>query len=579
MLYLKIESRLKKTIKNLLPDADLSLISLNPCKDTRFGDYQTPGLITLAKQRKINPRQLALQVLDSLSLQDLFVQAEIAGPGFLNFKLLPKAIGKAVFEACKEQHPFINQTETPSTIVIDFGSPNVAKPMHVGHIRSTILGACLVKLHRLLGNRVISDNHIGDWGTQFGKLILGWKTALDKKALAEDPIKELERLYKLINAASEEKEVVLESARQELVKLQKGDPENLEIWKQMIQLSQSQFNMIYDRLNVKFDYTLGESFYNNRLKGIVSELVEKRIAEESQGAYAVFFKEDPELKEHPAIIQKRDGAANYATTDLATLEYRMKTWNPNQIIYVTDGRQQLHFKQVFSIFKRWKGSSPIKLTHVWFGTILGENGKPFKTRSGEVIKLVDLLDEAEERALAVVQEKNPNLPLEIQKNIARVVGIGAIKYADLLPNRQSDYMFNWNKMLAFNGNTAPYLLYAYTRIQSIFRKYEKEKSKAFDISQISEEDIFYQETYEFALAKHLFSFGLVLQQAADDSRPNILCNYVYELAGLFASFYEHCPVLKSEGSEQISRLALCHVTARVLKIGLQTLGLETLEEM
>ena len=570
MLYLKIESRLKKTIKNLLPDADLSLISLNPCKDTRFGDYQTPGLITLAKQRKINPRQLALQVLDSLSLQDLFVQAEIAGPGFLNFKLLPKAIGKAVFEACKEQHPFINQTETPSTIVIDFGSPNVAKPMHVGHIRSTILGACLVKLHRLLGNRVISDNHIGDWGTQFGKLILGWKTALDKKALAEDPIKELERLYKLINAASEEKEVVLESARQELVKLQKGDPENLEIWKQMIQLSQSQFNMIYDRLNVKFDYTLGESFYNNRLKGIVSELVEKRIAEESQGAYAVFFKEDPELKEHPAIIQKRDGAANYATTDLATLEYRMKTWNPNQIIYVTDGRQQLHFKQVFKVIELLGFDWYQGLHHIPYGLVSLKEGK-MSTRKGQVIFAEDILNEAIQRIREIIDEKNPDL--EDKEEVARMVGVGAIIFNDLYNQRIKDVIFSWDKILNFDGETGPYVQYTHARATSVLKKAGiTEVTGDIDYSVLTDEA-------SMALLKELSRFPQVVVDASEKFEPFVISRYSVAVAQAFNKFYHDCQINVDEERVKMARLKLVILTKKVIKDSLELLGIGAPEQM
>ena len=579
MLHSQLESCLRECVQDLLPDADLSQVVLLPCRDTRFGDYQTSSLIALAKQRKLNPRQLASSVLEKLSLERLNIKAELAGPGFINFHILPQAITENVVAACQSEAPFVRKAKAPQTIVLDFSSPNIAKPMHVGHIRSTVLGSCLVRLHRLIGNTVISDNHIGDWGTQFGKLLLGWKNHLDKIALERDPIGEMERLYKLVNAATETDETVLEQARAELVKLQSGDPENFEIWQQMVKLSQSQFDTLYSRLGVAFDYTLGESFYNDRLKGVVEDLVAKGIARESEGAYVVFFDANPELVPNPAIVQKRDGAFNYATTDLATLEYRTQNWKPDQILYITDGRQQLHFKQIFTTFNRWKGNTNVKLVHVWFGTILGNDGKPFKTRSGEVIKLADLLNEAEERALAVVSEKNPDLPEETRRNIARVVGIGAVKYADLLPSRQSDYQFSWDKMLAFNGNTAPYLLYAYARIRSIFRKNQDEFSSSFKPKSIEEKDLIFSTPQELSLAKHLFSFGITLEQVAEDSRPNILCNYLYDLAGLFASFYENCPVLKALGAEKTSRLALCHLTAKVLQMGLHTLGLETLEEM
>lgn len=445
--------------------------------------------------------------------------------------------------------------------------------MHVGHIRSTILGDSLGRMLRLLGHTVITDNHIGDWGTQFGKLIVGWKNHLDTGALAADPIAEMERLYKLVNAASDRDPAVLENARVELVKLQSGDPENLNIWHQMQKLSQHQFESIYDRLGVRFDHVLGESFYNAQLKDVVDSLRGRGIAQESEGAMVVFF-DEPTLKAHPAIVQKSDGAANYTTTDLATLQYRLGMWHPDEIIYVTDSRQQLHFQQLFGIFNRWHPEARVKLAHVWFGAILGEDGKPIKTRAGDTIKLSDLLDEAEERAFAVVSEKNPELDEAQRRDIARVVGIGAVKYADLLPNRQSDYVFSWDKMLALNGNTAPYLQYAYARIRSIFRKAESAPEKilgtgAFNLTAPE----------ETAIAKHLLNFGVVLEAASDEYRPNYLCNYLYDLAGHFARFYENCPVLKAAPEQQALRFAICDLTSRVLKQGLECLGIEILERM
>jgi arginyl-tRNA synthetase len=463
--------------------------------------------------------------------------------------------------------------------------------MHVGHIRSTILGDCLARTLRLLGHKVITDNHIGDWGTQFGMLLVGWKTMLDKTALEADAIAELERIYKSVSERCKAEPEVLETSRAELVKLQSGDAENLSIWREMIRLSQVQFDRIYSRLGVKFDHMLGESFYNPKLKSLVDELMAKGVARESEGAIAIFFDEIPQLKERPALIRKSDGGFNYTTTDLATLEYRLKTWNPDDVIYVTDGRQQLHFQQVFAAFRKWQAvegtassaprnsgqrqSASPQLSHVWFGSILGEDGKPFKTRSGETVKLADLLDEAEERALKVVSEKSPDLPDAARREIARVIGIGAVKYADLLPNRQSDYVFSWDKMLALSGNTAPYLQYAYTRIRSIFRKGEVELSTLS--SQLSTLKLAAQE--EITLSKHLLNFGLTLEAVAEEYRPNFLCNYLYELAGMFTSFYENCPVLKSEGNTRSSRLLLCDLTARVLRQGLECLGIEVLEQM
>jgi arginyl-tRNA synthetase len=581
-----IESRLQAAAAALLPGADGSAILVRPCPDPKFGDYQTNALIALAKERKLNPRQLASDVVARLDLADLCERVEVAGAGFVNFHLKPSALAATLDSAARGEHLFFAQAAAPRTVVVDFSSPNVAKPMHVGHIRSTFLGDSLARTLRLLGHRVITDNHLGDWGTQFGKLLLGWKTRLDSNALRADPIAEMERLYKEVNAASEADPAVLEAARQELVKLQQGDAENLRLWREMIRLSEDQFQTIYGRLGVTFDQTLGESFYNPMLAGVVKELCDKGIARESEGAIAVFSdgslppKQDPflkhedgEWKPNPLLIQKSDGAANYGTTDLATLAYRLQTWNPDAILYVTDGRQQLHFQQVFATFRRWHPESKVRLEHVWFGSILGDDNKPFKTRSGEVVRLIDLLDEAGERALKVVSEKNADLPESARKEIARVVGLGAIKYADLLPNRQSDYVFSWDKILALNGNTAPYLQYAYARIRSIFRKggIEAPASSASAVSLAA--------PAELALAKSLLNFDFLLNAVAAESRPNYLCNYLYDLAGHFTRFYEQCPVLKAEPAERASRLILCSLTASVLRQGFACLGIGTLEQM
>lgn len=584
MLHLALEQRLRAAVLAILPDAAAAALLVRPCPDPKFGDYQTNALMSLAKERKMNPRQLATQVLEKLDVSDWCEKVEIAGAGFLNFRLKTSALEQALGAAARGEHLFFQKAAQPRTIVVDFSSPNVAKPMHVGHIRSTILGDCLARTLRLLGHRVITDNHIGDWGTQFGKLLVGWKQQLNRAALAADAIGEMERLYKSVNAACEADATVLEQARQELVKLQSGDAENLAIWREMIELSQHQFDTVYGRLGVKFDHTFGESFYNDRLKAVVQDLVAKGIARESEGAMVVFFDDIPALKSHPTIIQKSDGAANYATTDLATLAYRLETWQPHEIVYVTDGRQQLHFQQIFAAFRKWHGEVNVKLAHVWFGSILGEDGKPFKTRSGETVKLADLLDEAEERALKTVSEKNPDLPEADRKAIARVVGLGAVKYADLLPNRQSDYVFSWDKMLALNGNTAPYLQYAYARIQSIFRKGNVGQASRLSppagsgkLETSGTPALHAPE--EIALARHLLNFGITLEAVGEEYRPNFLCNYLYDLAGRFTSFYENCPVLKVEEPLRSSRLALCELTGRVLKQGLDVLGIETLEQM
>jgi arginyl-tRNA synthetase len=586
--YKKIESALQAAVRAVLPDADVSAVLVRPC-EPKFGDYQSNALMSLAKARKLNPRQLATDTLAKLDVSEACEKVEIAGAGFLNFRLKNALLAQTLEAAARGEHLFFSKSAAPKTIVVDFSSPNVAKPMHVGHIRSTGIGDALQRTLRLLGHRVISDNHIGDWGTQFGKLLLGWKQRLNRAELERDAIAELERLYKVINAECDANPARLEEAKSELVKLQAGDTENISIWKEMIALSQKQFDTIYGRLGIKFDHTLGESFYNPWLGDVVSDLLAKNIARESEGAVGVFSdgtqppKEDPFLVNRdgewiadPALVRKSDGGFNYTTTDLATIDYRLKTWSPDEIVYVVDDRQSGHFKKLFLIFGRWKKSDAqkTKLVHVGFGKIMGDDGKPFKTRSGDTVKLGDLLDEAEERAFKIVSEKSADLPEAQRKEIARVIGLGAVKYADLLPNRQSDYVFSWDKMLALQGNTAPYLLYAYARIKSIFRKTEAGHFKSGNTHfKLAAEE-------EFALAKHLLNFGITLDAVAEEFRPNYLCNYLFELAGKFSSFYENCPVLKADdGATLNSRLALCDLTARVLKQGLEALGIETVEQM
>jgi len=601
VLHQILEQRLREATSLVLPDVRPEAIQVRPCPDPKFGDYQTASLIALAKERKANPRQLAADVVAKLEVSDWCERVEIAGAGFLNFRLKTSAVAATLEGAARGEHLFYRKTAQSRTVVVDFSSPNVAKPMHVGHIRSTILGDCLGGILRLLGHRVITDNHIGDWGTQFGKLLVVWKRDLNPSALQRDPIGEMERLYKMVNAATESDPAVLEQARQELVKLQRGDPENLRIWREMQALSQAQFDAVYARLRVKFDHTHGESFYNPKLPAIVQELREKGLAQESAGAICVFSdgslppKQDPFLKQedgqwkpNPALIQKSDGGFNYTTTDLATLAYRLETWHPDEILYVTGGPQQLHFQQLFAIFRRWHPEAKVKLAHIWFGSILGEDGKPFKTRSGDTVKLAELLDEAEERAFKVVSEKSPELTEEQRHSIARIVGVGAVKYADLLPNRQTDYTFSWERMLALNGNTAPYLQYAYARIRSIFRKAAVEAGNQDPAVSIQSAEvagaasapaIALSTLEEAALGKHLLNFGLVLEAVAEEYRPNYLCNYLYDLAGHFTRFYEKCPVLKAPPAERASRLALCELTGRVLKQGLEVLGIETLDQM
>ena len=580
-----ISSLLESKLRAALDGVDATV---SAATDARFGDYQTNAAMILAKQQRANPRQLAQQIIDKLDVAEMCEPPEIAGAGFINFRLKPAWLAQRFAELCADERLGVPAPEKPRKIVIDFSSPNVAKPMHVGHIRSTILGESLARIAEFIGHATVRDNHIGDWGTQFGMLLVGWKTELNKDALAADPLSEMERIYKLISARCREEPAMLEAARSELVKLQGGDSQNRAIWEQMLHLSYDQFEIIYKRLGVTFDTQLGESFYNPMLGQTAVALRNAGIARESEGALCVFSdgsvpeKEDPFLISRdghwvpmPALVQKADGAANYTTTDLATLVYRCNGYQPDEILYVTDGRQQHHFRQLFAIFRRWHPEVSARLAHVWFGSILGEDGRPFKTRSGDTIRLAELLDEAEERALKLVVEKNPDLPDAERREIARIVGIGAVKYADLLPNRQSDYTFSWEKMLSFQGNTAPYLQYSYVRIRSIFRKGDVEESEIRNLKS----EIQLTEPAELALARKLLQFGEVLPQVLEDYRPNVLANYLYELASTFHSFFEACPVLKSEGATRASRLALCDATARLLRQCLALLGIEVPERM
>ena len=584
-----IQQLLTERLQAILPEADREFGIVQSCQDSKFGDYQASTAMVLGKRDRKPPRELAEKLIASLELSDLCERPEIAGAGFINFRLKPefavRELGaESLFAgpAGKPQNARIAEKPPAESrkIVIDFSSPNIAKPMHVGHIRSTILGDALARIHRFLGNEVIADNHLGDWGTQFGKLLYGYSHFLDDAALAADPLGELERLYKVANDLCEKDESVLDACRKELALLQRGNPDRLELWKTFTTVSWQAFTKIYDRLGITFDEHLGESFYNDQLEEVISELKLKKIAEESEGALCIFFREIASLNDKPFLIQKKDGAALYATTDLATLKYRIKRWNPDEIIYVTDGRQQLHFQQLFTAAERWLAGvdwAPArrpKLSHVWFGSILGEDKRPLKTRTGDPIRLSDLLDEAEARAYLLVNEKNPDLSQDERKGIARAVGIGAVKYADLAQDRVRDYVFDWSKLLAFKGNTAPYLLYAVVRIESIYRK-----DRTLNSELRTQNTLSLKELEEIDLAKAILKFPEVVQASADDHRPHHLCFYLYNLAEKFSGFYENCPVLQSSGAIRESRLALCQKTAEVMRQGLYLLGIETVERM
>jgi len=584
----EITARLAAALATVAPDAPADFVpAVTPAADAKFGDYQSNVAMLLAKKLGKNPRQFAGELVEAFDGNGLTTVPEIAGPGFINFRLVPEALAErlTLLLADEKLGAALPPGVTPQRLVIDFSGPNVAKAMHVGHIRSTILGDALVRIARFVGHAVVTDNHIGDWGTQFGMLLVAWKESLDREALDADPLGEMERLYKQMTARCAADQAVREAAKAELVKLQAGDSENLAIWQEMIRLSQTQFHQIYGRLGIVFDHILGESFYNPWLSETVEALAAAGLARESEGALCVFSdrtgpeKDDPFLvsrdgqwHDNPALVRKADGGFNYTTTDLATLAYRVREFAPTQIVYVTDGRQQLHFRQLFASFRRWQPEVAVGLAHVWFGAILGDDGKPFKTRSGDTVKLAELLDEAEERAFALVTEKNPDLPEADRREIARVTGLGAVKYADLLPNRQSDYVFSWDKMLSFQGNTAPYLQYSYVRTRSIFRKLEGEAPALAGPFEITE-------PAERALVVQLSRFAEELPRVLEDFRPNLLSNYLYETATSFHSFFEACPVLRAEGAARTTRLALCELTSRVIKEGLGLLGIGVPERM
>jgi arginyl-tRNA synthetase len=547
--------------------------------DPRFGDYQTNAALVLGKQRSENPRTVAAKILEHVDVSDLSEQPTVAGAGFINFTLRTDAIAKKATELLQDERLGVAKTKATKRIVVDFGSPNVAKPMHVGHIRSTALGDALARIATFLGHEVIRDNHIGDWGTQFGMVIWGWKNLLDRQSLERDPITEFVRIYKETNEKSTTDPAVREACRQELVKLQAGDEENLSIWKQCVDLSIQEFERTYELLDVHYDIQRGESFYNNRLVDVVERLLKAGIAEISDDAVVVFFRDIPELADKPCIIRKRDGGFNYATTDLTTIDYRINDLKADTAWYVVGAPQILHFKQIFEIARRAGYAADFR--HITFGSILGENRKLMKTRSGENVPLRELLDEACRRARKIVEEKNPELIDAEKIDIAEKIGIGAVKYADLSQYRMTDYIFSWDRMLALHGNTAPYLQNAYVRIRSIFRKAgdTRHQHPADGDMGWKPMPLALTESAEINLAKRLCQFAEIVPQVLSDFRPNVLANYLFELANSFHGFYEACPVLKSEEPARSSRLALCNLAGRVLERGLDLLGIKVPEKM
>jgi arginyl-tRNA synthetase len=562
---------------------------LTPATDRRFGDYQTNAALVLGKERGENPRELAEKIVGQLKVGDLCEPPVIAGPGFINFTLQPGAVAEKTAGVLGDQRLGVVETQSPQRIVIDFGSPNVAKPMHVGHIRSTVLGDALARIATFLGYEVIRDNHIGDWGTQFGMVIYGWKNLLDQRALQQHPLAEIVRIYKETNALATSDPQIREACRQELVKLQAGDKENIDIWNECVALSMQDFEHVYELLDIRYDIQCGESFYNDRLPGIVERLLKSGIAEISEGAVVVFFRDIPELADKPCIIRKRDGGFNYATTDIATVDYRLDDLKADSVWYVVGAPQTLHFKQIFEIARRQGYQADLR--HITFGSILGEDRKLMKTRSGENVPLRGLLEEACKRARKIIDEKNPDLSEAEKIDVAQTIGIGAVKYADLSQYRMTDYVFSWEKMLSLQGNTAPYLQNAYVRIRSIFRKagefpvvppQQRVKEQA-NYKKMGHKPVatglILTNPAEINLAKRLCQFAEIVPQVLNDFRPNILANYLFEVANSFHTFYEACPVLKSDEPARGSRLAVCALTAQVLYRGLDLLGIKVPEKM
>ena len=552
--------------------------------DPRFGDYQANGTLPYAKKEGLNPRELATQLIQQAEADKLFdpnlLEYAIAGPGFINFTLKPAF-------SLQWMRRFTTEADFKSgaggrmdneTVIVDFSSPNTAKEMHVGHIRSTVIGESLARLISFAGAKVIRDNHIGDWGTQFGMLICAIKQkGFDPEAANPDTaVAELEALYKEGHAAYKESPEQAEAVRNELVKLQNGDPENTRIWEAITRVSWQSFDNIYRQFGISFDEVLGESFYRDKVSAVCEELIDLNLAEESEGALVVFHPEHKRFAKQPFIIRKADGASNYATTDLATLLHRQSHFKATRILYVVDSRQSDHFQQLFLTVEKWFGAKEQalpQLEHISFGTVLGENNKPIKTKEGGSVKLKDLINEAIQRSEAIVREKNPELPEEEIQKVARAVGLGAIRYMDLSQNRTSDYVFSWDKMLSFDGNTAPYLLYAVARIHSIFSKAGMNPADSFSEASAFETD------EERGLARKIIAFPSVIDLALADLRPHVLCTYLFELAGAFSSFYNANKVIVEEVDVRKRRLLLCARTLTVMETGLHLLGLETLERM
>jgi len=650
-LLTEIKARFRPALELLVDGAeqvDSLLGMIKPTQDDKFGDYQVNCAMALGKKLGKAPREVAGEMLEQVILDDICEKVELAGPGFINLTFRDNWITTQLGRAVVDDKLGVEPVDSPRTVVIDLSSPNVAKPMHVGHIRSTVIGDALANIHRFVGHKVITDNHLGDWGTQFGMIIYGYKHFVDQAAYEKNPVLELSRLYKYVRVlmdyhdavrklpeAQDLKQKQLEAleriqtedhgdnkakikqqkkdiqrlnekltAQDELIKgyadavehcdpetaavakehasvgqvvlsetakLHEGDKQNRELWDEFLPYCLEDIQRIYDRLGIDFDFILGESYYQDHLAGIVDELAEKGIATEDDGAMCVFLKEFTA----PMIIRKKDGAFLYSTTDLATIKHRVTEWQADSMLYVVDHRQHDHFDKLFEVAKLW-GYNDVEMIHVSYGTVMGDDGKPFKTRGGDTVGLEGLLDEAEKRALTVAIEQNPNLEQSRQQEIGRVVGLGALKYADLSQNLTSDYKFSYDKMLALRGNTATYLQYANARVHGILRKLDTDTEKL----RSSADAVQFTETVERQLAMQLLRFDEVINEVLNEYKPNLLCNYLFDLAQLFARFFDQCSVRDAESQEiQNSRLQLCGLTSRTLTCGLSLLGIESLERI
>ena len=562
-----LSSQIRAAFAAAFPDADLSALNLDalPAADESFGDYQCNGAMAAAKVLRRPPRAVAEAVVAQLPTDGLVAKAEIAGPGFINLTLADAALARHLEAIQADPLLGVPQPGAGKRLILDYSSPNVAKPMHVAHIRSTVIGDALKRIHRALGYEVLGDNHLGDWGTQFGILIMGYRNFLDAAALETAPVDELQRVYVLSHQKCEEDPAWKDQARAELVKLQAGDPENRALWQKFIDLSMIEFNRIYGRLGVSFELVRGESFYNDALPGVVEKLQSLGLVRESEGALVAFL-EDEKLP--PCIVRKSDGGYNYATTDVATVFSRENEFHPDGIIYVTDERQQLHFRQFFALAKKAGAQTPLR--HIWFGLMRLPEGL-LSTRKGTAIKLDLLLDEAEKRALDLVKQASPEMPADQQQAVARAVGIGAVKYADLSQNPQSAVSFTWEKALAMDGNSAPYLQYAYARIASVIDKH----AERFPGCDWRREPVVLDSAYARRLALRLARHADAVLEAAGQEKPSLLADALYDLSQAYSSFYQNVPFLKADAGLRESRVRLCDLVAKVLRHGLALLGIDT----